>query len=301
SAVVNGAPFHLAGDAKPFKDTRESTLGFDIDKLEIARYLEYSPVTLNFKVPSGQLHGKISASFKAPKNNPAVLSITGNLGLKELEMKQADGAPLVKLPSFEVLIDAIEVFANKTSLKSIKSEGLELYVHRGRDGKVTLANLVGVAAETKAPETKPEPKTDGKPFIYAIEEIALGGATIHVADEQPKQPYKTRLDNVNFKVTGLTNESGKKANVELSFESEAKEKFSHTGTLQLTPLIAEGKLDIEGLKPGALRPYYDDALAAEIKDGFFDLSTKYSFEAKDARISAPCGLSSPGSPNPFGA
>jgi len=283
SAVVNGAPFHLAGDAKPFKDTRESTLGFDIDKLEIARYLEYSPVTLNFKVPSGQLHGKISASFKASKNNPAVLSITGNLGVKELEMKQADGAPLVKLPSFEVLIDAIEVFANKISLKSIKSEGLELYVHRGRDGKVTLANLVGVAAETKAPETKPEPKTDGKPFIYAIEEIALGGATIHVADEQPKQPYKTRLDNVNFKVTGLTNESGKKANVELSFESEAKEKFSHTGTLQLTPLIAEGKLDIEGLKPGALRPYYDDAFTAEIKDGFFDLSTKYSFEAKDGQ------------------
>jgi hypothetical protein len=283
SAVVNGAPFHLAGDAKPFKDTRESTLGFDIDKLEIARYLEYSPVTLNFKVPSGQLHGKISASFKASKNNPAVLSITGNLGLKELEMKQADGAPLVKVPSFEVLIDAIEVFANKTSLKSIKSEGLELYVHRGRDGKVTLANLVDVAAETKAPETKPEPKTDGKPFVYAIEEIALGGATIHVADEQPKQPYKTRLDNVNFKVTGLTNESGKKANVELSFESESKEKFSHTGTLQLTPLLADGKLDIEGLQPGALRPYYADAITAEIKDGFFDLSTQYSFERKDGQ------------------
>jgi uncharacterized protein involved in outer membrane biogenesis len=283
SAVVNGAPFHLAGDAKPFKDTRESTLGFDIDKLEISRYLEYSPVTLNFKVPSGQLHGKISASFKASKNSPAVLSITGNLGLKELEMKQADGAPLVKLPSFEVLIDAIEVFANKTSLKSIKSEGLELYVHRGRDGKVTLANLVGVATETKAPETKPEPKTNGKPFVYAIEEIALGGATIHVTDEQPKQPYKTRLDNVNFKVAGLTNESGKKANVELSFESEAKEKFSHTGTLQLAPLLADGKLDIEGLKPGALRPYYADAIAAEIKDGFFDLSTQYSFENKEGQ------------------
>jgi Domain of Unknown Function (DUF748) len=283
SAVVNGAPFHLAGEAKPFKETRESTLGFDIDKLEIARFLEYSPVTLNFTVPSGQLHGKISASFKASKNNPAVLSITGNLGLKELEMKQADGAPLVKLPSFEVLIDAIEVFANKTSLKSIKSEGLELYVHRGRDGKVTLANLIDVAAETKAPETKPEPKTDGKPFVYAIEEIALGGATIHVADEQPKQPYKTRLDNVNVKVTGLTNESGKKANVELSFESEAKEKFSHIGTLQLTPLLAEGKLDLEGLKPGALRPYYEDAVAAEIKDGFFDLSTQYSFANKDGQ------------------
>ena len=283
SAVVNGAPFHLAGDTVPFKESHESALGIDIDKLEVAKYLEYSPVKLNFTVPSGRLDGKIKAAFKTPQKSPPVLSITGNLGLKELEMKLADGAPLVKLPSFEVLIDAIEVFANKTSLKSIKSEGLELYVHRDRDGKVTLANLVDVATETKAPETKPEPKPDGKPYIYAIEEIALGGATIHVADEQPKQPYKTRLDNVNFKVTGLTNESGKKANVELSFESEAKEKFSHAGTLQLTPLLADGKLDIQGLQPGALRPYYADAIAAEIKDGFFDLSTQYSFERKDGQ------------------
>jgi uncharacterized protein involved in outer membrane biogenesis len=284
SAVVNGAPFHLAGDTVPFKESHESTLGVEIDKLEIAKYLEYSPVKLNFSVPSGRLDGKIKAGFRTVKNSPAVLSITGNLGLKELEMKLADGAPLVKLPSFEVLIDAIEVFANKTSLKSIKSEGLELYVQRDREGKVTLANLVDAAAETKAPEEpKPEPKTDGKPYVYLIEEIALGGATIHVADEQPKQPYKTRLDNVNFKVTGLTNESGKKANVEFSFESEAKEKFSHTGTLQLTPLLADGKLDIEGLQPGALRPYYADAIAAEIKDGFFDLSTQYSFERKEGQ------------------
>ena len=283
SAVVNGAPFHLAGEAKPFKETRESTLGFDIDKLEIARFLEYSPVTLNFTVPSGQLHGKISASFKASKNNPAVLSITGNLGLKELEMKQADGAPLVKLPSFEVLIDAIEVFANKTSLKSIKSEGLELHLNRSRDGKINLANLVTAGAETKAPEIKPEPKPDDKPLVLTVEEIALQSATIHFTDEQLKRPYKTRLDNVNFKITKLTNETGKKSNVELSFESEAKEKFSHTGTLQLTPLLAEGKLDVEGLKPGSLRPYYEDAVAAEIKDGFFDLSTQYSFANKDGQ------------------
>ena len=283
SAIINGAPFHLAGETVPFKDSHESTLAMNIDKLEIAKYLEYSPVKLNFTVPSGHLDGNIKAAFRTTKNSPASLSITGNLGLKQLEMKQADGASLLKLPSVEVLIDAIDIFASKTSLKSIKSEGLELYVHRGRDGKLTLANLVDGAAGTQAPEPKQEPKPDAKPLVYAIEEIALRAATIHVIDEQPKQPYKTRLDNVNVEITGLTNEAGKKANVELTFESEAKEKFSHTGTFQLKPLLADGKLDIEGLKPGALRPYYQDAVAAEVKDGSFDLSTQYSFESKDGQ------------------
>ena len=283
SAVINGAPFHLAGDAVLFKDSGESTIGIDIDKLQIAKYLEYSPVALNFTVPSGQLSGKITAAFKTAKNNPPVLSINGNLGLQELQMVQTGGEQVVKLPSFEVLIDAIDVFAKKASLKSIKSEGLELHLNRSRDGKINLANLVAAAAESKAPETKPASKAEDKPFVYIIEEIALGSATVHFTDDQLKRPYKTRLDNVNLKITGLTNETGKKANVELSFESEAKEKFAHTGTIQLTPLLAEGKLDVEGLKPGALRSYYEDAIAAEIKDGFFDLSTQYSFEDKEGQ------------------
>ena len=249
SAVVNGAPFHLAGDTKPFKESRESTLAIDIDKLEIAKYLEYSPVGLNFTLPSGQLSGKLTAGFRTSTNNPSVLSITGNLGIKDLDMRQTGGAPLLKLPSIEVLIEAFQVFANKMALKSIKADGLDFHLNRGRDGSLNVANLVATSAEPKPAETK-EPKKEGAPFGFSIEEIALNSATLHFTDEQPQHPYKTQLDNIVLKVTGLTNEPGKKAGTELSFESEAKEKFSHSGTLQLAPLLAEGKLEIEGLKPG---------------------------------------------------
>ncbi|HEY7218538.1 MAG TPA: DUF748 domain-containing protein [Candidatus Binatia bacterium] len=284
SAVINGAPFHLGGDTTPFKDSRDSTLNINIDKLKITKYLEYSPVKLNFTVPSGQLHGKLTASFRASQNNPSVLSIGGNLGLTDLDVQQTGGAPLVKLPSFEVLIDALQVFANKIALKSIKSQGLELHLNRGRDGKLNLANLVEVPTKPEAPEAKKE----SSPFGYSIDEIALESATIHIDDEQPQRPYKNRLNDVNVKITGLSNEPGKTANVQLSFESEGKEKFSHSGTMQMTPLLAEGKLDIEGLKIGALHPYYENALAADVKDGSLDISTQYSFaensESKDIKL-----------------
>jgi flagellar motor protein MotB len=282
SAVVNGAPFHLAGDTKPFKESRDSNLAIGIDKLEIAKYLEYSPVGLNFTLPSGQLSGKLTAGFQTSTNNSSVLSITGNLGIKDLDMRQTGGAPLLKLPSIEVLIEAFQVFANKMVLKSIKADGLDLYLNRGRDGSVNVTNLIASSAEPKPAETK-EPKKDGAPFGFSIEEIALNSATLHFTDEQPQHPYKTQLDNIVLKVTGLTNEPGKKASTELSFESEAKEKFSHSGTLQLAPLAAEGKLDIEGLKPAALRPYYETAVAAEIKEGFIDLSTQFIFATKDGQ------------------
>jgi uncharacterized protein involved in outer membrane biogenesis len=283
SAVINGAPFHLAGDTVPFKDSRESTLHLEINNLEIPKYLEYSPVVLNFTMPSGQLNGKLTALFRTSKENPPVLSINGNLGLKELELRQNGDAALLKLPNFDVAIGAIEVFANKTTLKSVQSEGLHLHVNRNRDGKINVGHLVVPTTENQAETSKAEPKKDDKPFIFAVDEIALSAATIHVTDEQPKRPYKTRLENLDLKIAGLTNEPGKKADVQISLESDAKEKFSHTGTLQITPLLAEGKLGVEGLKLSALRPYYEDVVAAEIKDGTFDLSTQYSFADKDGQ------------------
>ncbi len=287
SAVINGAPFHLAGDTTtPFKDTLESTLGLDIDKLEIAKYLEYSPVELNFKVPSGQLNGKVTAAFKTAKNSASVLALSGNLDLHELEMQGAGGSPLLKLPSFDVVIDSFEVFANKAALKSVKSQGLDLHVSLGRKGEINLANLVATPATPKPAETKQE---TGKPFAYRVEEIALDGATVHFTDEQPQRPYKTQLGNLSLKVMGLTNEAGKKANVEISFESDAKEKFSHSGTIQLTPLLAEGKLAIEGLQLKALRPYYENVIGVEFKDGLLDLTTQIAFaqngEEPDVKLS----------------
>jgi Domain of Unknown Function (DUF748) len=80
---------------------------------------------------------------------------------------------------------------------------------------------------------------------------------------------------------GLTNEPAKQANIEVSFESDAKERFSHEGKIQLTPFLAEGKLDLEGFNPGNLSPYYQNALALEIKEGLLDLTTQYRFHAKD--------------------
>jgi len=286
SALINGAPFHLAGNTTPFKDSHESTLGGEFEKIEIAKYLEYSPVALNFKVPSGQLYGKIEAAFRTSKNDSPVLVVSGNLGLKDLEMQRADGAPLLKLPSFDVAIEALRVFANRIELRSVKSQGLELHVSRAQNGKINLTQLVAAPAKSEAPAAQPEPKAappeskkDPKPLIYSVGELALDSAKLFIEDEQPARPYKTRLDNVALKATGLTNEAGKKANVELTFESDSKEKFSHSGTVQLDPLLAEGKLDLAGLKLAPLRSYYENALAAEVKDGALDITAQYSFAA----------------------
>src|SRR5438552_480004 len=103
SALVNGAPFVIGGETEPFKDSRESTIRLDIQKLAIPKYLEYSPLGLNFTVPSGQIDGKLTVSFK---DKPSLLSISGTVGVHDLMMKEKGDTPLMSLPSVEISIDA---------------------------------------------------------------------------------------------------------------------------------------------------------------------------------------------------
>ena len=104
-ALVNGAPFQIDGETKPFEDSHESTIHIDIDKLQIPKYVEYSPVDLNFKVPSGQLNTKLTVTFRTSKDKPSVLSISGDVGIKDLLLQEKTDAPLLKLPALDVVID----------------------------------------------------------------------------------------------------------------------------------------------------------------------------------------------------
>jgi uncharacterized protein involved in outer membrane biogenesis len=274
-AVVNGAPLQLGGETLPFKETRDSAFRLEIKNFQFAKYLEYVPVKLNFTVPSGRIDGHVSAAFKVA-NDKAALSLSGDLALAELVVQEKNEAPFLKLETLNVALGDVEVFAGAARLKAIKARGLDLHLTRTRDGALNVSTLV----ESPPRSAAPPPAKDTKPFSYRVDEIRLDSAVLHFTDETFARPYNARLDNVRLAVEGLSNEPGQKANVELSFDTAANEKFHHAGTLQLTPLLAEGKLDLEALRLNPLRPYYDNVLAAEIKNGFVDLSTRYSFEAK---------------------
>lgn len=279
SADINGAPLRITGESKPFHSSLESTVDLVIDRLRVDDYLRYAPATLNFRVPSGELNGRLAASFRAAKDSASVFTVTGDLQLAQLALEESGGAPLLKLARLDVSIGAIDLFAGKTTVKSVKADGLELHLVRGRDGAINIAGLIARPPEAEAPA----PAADTKPHRYEIGEIALGSATLHLVDESAQGGFQTRFQDLNLAISGLTNEAGKQAGLELSFISDRKERFHHTGSVQLVPLRVEGSIQLNGLKPAALRPYYQNATALEIRDGSLDVSTRYRFESKNGQ------------------
>jgi uncharacterized protein involved in outer membrane biogenesis len=277
-ALVNGAPLEIDGETRPFLDSRDSTIHLDFDNLQIPKYVEYSPIELNFKVPSGQLDTKLTVVFRTKADKPGVLSISGNVGIKELRLQEKNDAPLLNLPAFDVVIDAVEVFAQKASLKSVKMQSPELHVTRNHDGTLNLASLITESKNEKVPEQK---KTDEKPFGYQVEEIVVDQGKVIFTDQSPERPFEKQLQNIHADVKGLTNNPGQKATTEISFQTEAKEQVNYHGTLQLTPLFNDGQVEVKNFQLKGLRPYYQSVVALEITEGLLDLTTHVGVTQKD--------------------
>lgn len=276
SALVNGAPLAFGGQSKPFAESRESTLQLNITQLQIPKYIDYSPVALNFTVPSGELEGNLRLSFQASKEQPAVLAISGNVEIKNLAVREKDDTPILSLPSFRVVIDSLEVFARKAGLKSVTLQAPELHVMRNRDGKLNLSSLVAFDTTEKATEQKQE----SAPFAYRVDEVLLDEGKLYFTDRSLQRVFQKRLDNIRVSVKGLTNEAGKKAETEISFHTDANEQLNHSGALQLAPLLAEGTVELGKLQLGGLRPYYETVIGVEIKRGLLDFGSRFRFEQK---------------------
>lgn len=273
AAKVNGSPLELKGEAKPFKDTHEITLDIDLDDLQLPKYLEYSPIDLPLRVPSGSLDTRLQLTFKAtPDDRPAQLLLTGEAGLRKLVVQDRGGAPAVSLPALDVAFDPVDLVANRAHLKFLRVEGLEVHAALRKDGSVSLLDLA-----PRMPAPKPAaPAAQARPFGFSVDEITLRGGRILVRDETPATPFTINFLEVTADVRNLSNAPDRKATAKLSYVTDAKASFAYDGTFGLQPVTVDGRFALGGWQLAVLYPYYADALNVEVVDGRADAEGEIS-------------------------
>jgi outer membrane protein OmpA-like peptidoglycan-associated protein len=109
SAVVDGAPLHLTGEAQPFATTRAFALALDFDKVDLTRYLDYLPAPPPVHLPTGTLDLHLKLKIEVPKDQPLRLGVAGKAVLRSLDIRTTVGKPLVKLAEVELAVDEAHV------------------------------------------------------------------------------------------------------------------------------------------------------------------------------------------------
>jgi hypothetical protein len=266
SAVVNGRPVAVTGEGRPFKDTHEATLHWDIAALPLPRYLDYLPLKLPFRLVSGNLDAGLDLSYVGHGSNPAQLTLTGSARVVELALNEHSGTPLLRVQSLAVALDRFEILGGSAALRSVVIDNAQLDVRRESGGNVNLAALL--PKETA-------PVAARKPFPFKVGRIAVIHSTVRINDQTVSPALAATLSELTAEITNLGNGADQKASVTASFASDTGARVAHQGTLGLNPLFADGHLDINGFLLQRLFPYYASALNLVVDVGTLDLATDW--------------------------
>jgi hypothetical protein len=311
SARVNGSPVGLKGETKPFKETHETALRIDIDQLHLPKYLDYAPVPLRFRLPAGQLDTRLTLSLRALGSGLQTLTLTGQVNLAQLVLQHADGSPLLSCAALGIDLETLDLVGRRAAVKTVRIEAPAAHLERLQNGSLkVMASLPPSTVEPSPAKLQDAPRLGTKkPFVFSVDEIALGDGKLHLQDDAPARPFKADIEHLQLAIKRLGNAPDAQAEVSLSFDTDAKGRMAHTGTLRLTPLAAEGKVNVTGFRLDRLYPYYESAVTLEVADGVLDLSTAYVLKQDGDTLNATLsGLSAdlkslrlhyPGDPEPL--
>ncbi len=234
-ATINETAVAIEGKTRPFSHSRETTVNLDVSGFRIPHYLEYLPVKRKFHVPSGTADLKAVLSFSQPPGESPSVVLTGNVTLRDLSVADAGNAPVLKLPSLNVV--------------SLLPD---------RKGK----------AEDPAPATgTPAEEAPPKDWLVQMARAALQGATVSVVDRTPEDPVSVRISPLDITAEGLSTERDRRGRVTVAAVVNKAGKVAVDGSLGLVPLAADCKVDAKAIDLVPFQPYAAETINIVLTGG----------------------------------
>ena len=201
SAKLNGSPIAVAGETRPFHDTLESSINVKLDALDIATYLAYSPVRLNFTVPRGSLDTDLRIVFRraapASGDKPAQAAqtlVSGAVVVNGfvLAAPAANAQPLIGWKSLRVVLDEVDPFARRAVIGDIALSAPTVELVRDVSGAINWAQFgkqplletpKPASASAKPAESAAPAAGSAPPFAVTLKHAAVHQGTVNYTDD----------------------------------------------------------------------------------------------------------------------
>lgn len=257
SANIDGSPYQIRGETKPFAESRQTSMDIIIKDLNIPYYIAYLPANLKLKIPSAYLDTETRISFIEYKDKGPSLIVSGKVSLKKVALNDENENPLFRLPLLEIGIAPSEPLKKVFHLSKISIQSPELDLRRNIKGAL---NIEGLFPETKAsqPPSKPEEKKEETALSVNVDEVRLMEGKISFSDLSTKKPFKTLLSPIELKAENLSTAKNSKAQVSLSLGLDKNGSISLVGAVGINPLSADLKTSLKNLDLLTYQPYFAD-------------------------------------------
>ncbi|WP_394779990.1 DUF748 domain-containing protein [Undibacterium sp.] len=286
SAKVNGTPFSLKGRTKPFDATLDTSLALDIEQLDLASYVAYSPVPLPVKLESAKLSTTLDLIFSRKKDHPELL-LSGDISLKSLAVSDLNAAPLLHAETVSTHIKQLNIFSGAAAIDKLLISNPEVWL--ALDGKGAL-NWASVAAKPTGAAASPTPPVAAAPVASSatstastaaassapaptavsvakiLGELVIQKGILHWSDAANATPaQQVTLNEISISVKQLSTQAdAKPATISLSAKGGHDEALSFNGDFQLATTAVNGQAELQAVALADYQPYISKSLAASV-------------------------------------
>jgi len=276
SAKVNGTLFTLAGKTKPFKDSLETSLGIDLKGISLPFYMGYLPSDLKLGMSSGTVDLKAGLSYIQFKDRKPSLTVNGDMALHDFRVNDAGGQPLLSLPEVRLRLAPSSLMEKTIDISAIEIVSPELFVQKDKTGKLNLSSVsTGGKKKQKAGE-------EGG-VTLDIRDISISNGSAGYTDLSKESPVRLALDEVNVKARNISTRKGSKGSLDISSRLNRNCSISGLAEIGIQPLVCSAKLDVRGLEPAWVQPYFTDSLRIVVTRGSISSKCSVAVEKIEGR------------------
>lgn len=129
---INGSPLDLTGTARPFDKVPASTLNVVFSGLALEKWADFWPMSrpLPIKVNHALLDSNLQVLFEQPVDAAPRIRVQGDVGLRQLDVSEAAGAPLLSWDDLRFERVAVNLDAKTASVGAVTLSGPDVQVHR---------------------------------------------------------------------------------------------------------------------------------------------------------------------------
>ena len=256
---VDNSPLRIDGQTKPFADSRDSTINFKLDRLDLPRYLSYVPSQLPVAIPSGVLSGQLQLHFVTTKDT-SQLRLDGSLAMDDFKLANHDNTPLLELGRATATLNDVEPLLSRYRLSTLSLERAALHYTKLPGGHSNFDALTAPSPPTNPPS---------KPTQVHIDTLTLQGSRLDYADLSGKAPAKLSLENLHGTLRGVSTVAGPPGSVDIAGQM-AGGNIAANGKIDLAGNHYVGKVSLKQVALATLVPLAPPMLNGEITDGSID-------------------------------
>lgn len=261
SAQIDGAQVHAVGKSKPFSDSLESELSFDLNDLELKQYVPYAPVKLPVQFRSGLLDSALKLSFRQDKARAPAVHLSGAAAIRNLDIRGQDGGALIALKRFDLALESGDLMARRLAVGRVVLDSPDVNVRIDDKGRLNWADIIPDAAETSSSSE------ETAPLDWSVGEFLVTGGVLRVQDDSRRLPFKGLVDTLDFRLQKLSSRTSEPAGLSSHFRFNRRGEIAVEGTVSPMDVGADLNLSIKTLELLPFQSYFAERLNVAVTRG----------------------------------